>query len=88
MKKKIVVLASGRGTNFSALIPYIKRKKLNAEIIALVSDNPTAGALLIADANKIRALCIPYRKDEKEIFHEKLLQTLENLEPDLIVAAG
>lgn len=88
MKKKIVVLASGRGSNFAALVQFIKRKKLNAEITTLISDNPTAGALLLADSFGIRALCIPFRKEEKIIFYEKLLKTLTDLEPDLIVAAG
>lgn len=88
MKKKIVVLASGRGSNFAALAQFLKRKKLNAEIVALISDNPTAGALLLADSFNIRALCIPFRKEEKPLFHEKLLRTLQDLEPNLIVAAG
>ncbi len=88
MKKKIVVLASGRGSNFAALVQFIKRKKLNAEIVALISDNPTAGALLLADSFNIRAICIPFRKEERTNFNEKLFKTLKDSEPDLIVAAG
>lgn len=88
MKKKIVVLASGNGTNFAALREYIRRRKLNGEIIALISDNPMSNALLLAVSFKILHVCISFDKENREEFNRELLQKLKNLEPDLIVCAG
>jgi len=44
-KTKLAVLASGRGSNFQALIDAVRAKKLEAEIVILLSDKPGAPAL-------------------------------------------
>ncbi|MCB1177168.1 MAG: phosphoribosylglycinamide formyltransferase [Leptospiraceae bacterium] len=88
MKKKIVVLASGAGTNFAALREYIRKKKLNAEIIELLSDNPTSNALLLAVSFKIPRTVIPKAKENREEYNKNLLEKLKILDPDLIVCAG
>jgi phosphoribosylglycinamide formyltransferase 1 len=88
MIKKIVVLASGKGTNFAALRESLRRRKTSGEIIALVSDNPSCNALLLAHSFGIQAISIPFRKEDRAGFHSSLFQTLKKLQPDLIVAAG
>lgn len=88
MKKKIIVLASGQGSNFAALRESLRRKKTNGEIIALISDNPESNALLLAASFGIKSISIPYKKEERESYHQKLLFTLREMEPDLIVTAG
>jgi len=88
MKKKIIVLASGRGSNFAALRESLRRKKTNGEIIALISDNPESNALLLAASFGIQAISLPFKKEEKDLYHRNLLLTLKKLEPDLIVTAG
>ncbi|MAE72417.1 MAG: phosphoribosylglycinamide formyltransferase [Gemmatimonadetes bacterium] len=42
---RLVVLASGRGSNFRAIADAIDRRELDAEIGLLISDNPGAPAL-------------------------------------------
>ena len=40
MKKRIAVVASGRGSNFQAVIDAIQQGKVPAECVALITDNP------------------------------------------------
>ena len=40
MKKRIAVLASGRGSNFQAVIDAIQSGKIPADCAALITDNP------------------------------------------------
>ena len=45
MTKRIVVVASGRGSNFQAIIGALQRGNIPAECVALVTDNPEAYAI-------------------------------------------
>ena len=45
MKKRIAVLASGRGSNFQAVIDAIQDGKIPAACVALITDNPKAYAI-------------------------------------------
>ncbi len=48
MKTPIAVLASGRGSNFEAILRAIQGEQLDADIRVLVTDNPQAKAIQIA----------------------------------------
>lgn len=87
--KRIVFLASGRGSNFSASVEYIRKKKLKVEILALVSDNPDAKALAIAEKFGIPTKVVPYSSYSSKLdYHRDLLRVVEAFRPDLIVACG
>ncbi|MCZ8341944.1 MAG: phosphoribosylglycinamide formyltransferase [Leptospira sp.] len=87
--KRLVFLASGRGSNFSACVEAIRKKKLPVQILALVSDNPGAKALDAAKSFQIPTKVLDFTKyDPKTAYHKDLLATLEELAPDLIVACG
>ncbi|GAJ19809.1 unnamed protein product, partial [marine sediment metagenome] len=49
MKFPIGVLVSGRGSNLEAILLHIKEGKLNAEVVAVISDREDARALKIAE---------------------------------------
>jgi phosphoribosylglycinamide formyltransferase-1 len=85
----IAVFASGRGTNFSAIIRAIKKGKIKANLSLLVCDNPKAGALARAKRAGIKFAKV-LREDfsSKEDFEAKILQHLEENKIDLIVLAG
>ena len=51
MTISLVVLASGRGSNFEALLRAIAAKKCDANVLALISDKSDAPALAIAKKN-------------------------------------
>lgn len=87
--KRLVFLASGRGSNFSACVDYIRKKNLNLEILGLVSDNPEAKALESAKSYKIPTYVLNFSSyKDKKLYHSDLLRTLRELNPDLIVACG
>ncbi len=50
---QLAVLASGRGSNFSAIASACARPEFPARVACLISDNPNAGALDIARNHKI-----------------------------------
>ena len=86
---KIAVFASGRGSNFKAILKAVKEKKLNAEIALLITNNPGAGCIEYATENGI-PVQIVRRKDFslREEFVKSLLLFLAKAETDLIVLAG
>jgi phosphoribosylglycinamide formyltransferase-1 len=85
----IAVLASGRGTNFSAIIRAVKRGKIKANLSLLVCDNPQAGAISRAKRAGIKVALVE-RKDFSATtdFESKIIQQLEENNIDLIVLAG
>jgi len=81
--KKIVVFASGSGTNFQAIIDAINNGYIEAEITGLITDRPGIGAIERAEANTIPVEIVPPSSSTATI-----KQKLESFNPDLIVLAG
>ncbi len=86
--KKIAVLASGRGTNFQALIDTCQSRKIKAQISALVTNNPDAQAIQRATYHNIPVFILDSKKLTKEDYEKKLLSQCRLLNPNLIVLAG
>ena len=82
MKKRIVVLVSGRGTNLQAIIDHCKSSPL-ATVVEVVSSTESVFALMRAKSENIRHTILPLK--ERNSF---LLKRLEELSPDLVVLAG
>lgn len=88
-KFKIAVLASGSGTNFQAIIDAVNEKKLDAEIVCLISDRKAAYALERAKDNDIDSYYFSIKKyADSDEFNHAILEVLDKYEPDLIVLAG
>ncbi len=87
---RLAVLVSGGGTNLQAIIDAIKDGQItNAEIVAVISNNPKAYALERAQQAGILALCIsPKDYQDREAFHDALLKALLAARADLVVLAG
>ena len=82
-KSRLVIFASGAGSNAQKIIDYFKEKK-TAEIVLIVTNNPKAGVLQIAAKENIPVLLI-----EKNEFNKTgYLNKISNLAPDLIILAG
>ena len=83
-KKNIAIFASGTGTNAANIIQYFSEKQ-TAVVGLIVSNNPQAGVLKIAESNNIPALTI-----EKERFFrgDAYVPELKNAGIDFIVLAG
>lgn len=88
-KVKLAVFASGTGTNFQALNDAILQRNLNAEIVRLIVDKSTAGALNLAKLFGIPATAIRYSNYETKIEAEQvIINQLETDQVDGILLAG
>lgn len=85
----IVVFASGRGTNFSAIARAIKKGKITANLALLVCDNPKAAVIDKAKRAGVKVALVK-REDfsAKKDFEERIILHLEEAGIDLIVLAG
>jgi len=87
--KNIVVLASGNGSNFQAIIDAVDRDEINAVISALISNNPDAYALKRASLHGIRTVLIkPADYETRDDYNNTLLKVLIEIDPHLIILAG
>ncbi len=88
-KLQLGVLASGRGSNFEAMLKNIQQKKLDASIQVVISNKASAGVLEIARENNIPAVYISKKKfPEQTAFDEQLLSVLKNHQVNFVVLAG
>lgn len=88
-KVKLAVFASGTGTNFQALNDAILQRNLNAEIVRLIVDKSTAGALNLAKLFGIPATAIKYSNYETKTEAEQvIINQLETDQVDGILLAG
>jgi len=89
LKSRIVVLASGSGSNFHAILSAIDRGEVDAEVVRLIASRPSIGAI-----DKASAAGIPYRVVQRSQFAQlsdfehTLLLEISSCQPDLIVLAG
>ena len=89
MTKRIVVVASGRGSNFQAIIGALQRGSIPADCVALVTDNPKAYAIERAEAAGIPVVVVDYDSfATRELYERALLAALKEKNPDLVVLAG
>lgn len=86
---RVVVLASGRGSNFAALTRAVDAGQCRAELVALISDQTKAGALERAAERAMPTASVPKGKGEaRDAWSARLLEAARAHEPDLIVLAG
>jgi phosphoribosylglycinamide formyltransferase 1 len=80
-----VVLASGAGTNFEAIARALQRSQ--HRLLALVTDNPTAHALVRAETLRVPSVVVNYQSGRRHA-ESRLARVLDSLNPDLVVLAG
>ena len=86
---RVGVLASGRGSNFEALVKAVEAGRLKVTMAVLVSDRPDAAALDIAGAHGIEALCVDYKQFPNREAHEKaVVAALDDRRVGLVCQAG
>ena len=87
---KIGVMVSGGGTNLQAILDAIDNGQIkDAEVRVVISNNPGAYALERAKNHGIEAVCLsPKSFENREQFHEALLDKVDEYRLDLIVLAG
>jgi phosphoribosylglycinamide formyltransferase 1 len=86
---RIVVLASGGGSNLQALIDATASGRLAAQVVAVVSNRPEAGALDRARRARIDSVAVVRRADERRHDYDaRLADAVAAFDPDWIVLAG
>jgi len=88
-KKRIAVLASGRGSNFQAVLDAIAAGEIPAICVGLITDNPRAYAIKRAEDAGIPAVVVEHaRFPSKAAYEEALLAAMRSCRADLFVLAG
>jgi phosphoribosylglycinamide formyltransferase-1 len=87
-KLRVGVLASGGGTDLQSIIDASEKGMINAEVIAVVSDNKDAFALKRAEKSKIKAYFIDSKGKVKEDFDKEIDKIFEDNKIELVVGAG
>lgn len=85
---QLAVLVSGRGSNFEAIARNIREGRLEAEIAAVVVNNPESPALQTATALGLRAVSLPSKGVDTDIYARMVVEILAPLEIDLVILAG
>ncbi|GLQ47639.1 phosphoribosylglycinamide formyltransferase [Dyella lipolytica] len=86
---RIAVLASGRGSNFAALLAARDRGELIADFVLVASDKPHAGALQLAQTAGIPTLVLdPHDYAERRDYDFALFDRIAASKPDVLVLAG
>jgi len=88
-KVGIAVFASGRGTNFEALVHATRRADTNGEVRLLVANIPDAPVLKKAEAEHVPAVLIPHREYKTRAeFEQALIAELKHHDVGLVCLAG
>jgi len=85
----LVVLISGNGSNLQAIIDAIRYQGLNAEVRAVISNNPDAYGLTRAREAGIPAISLDHRDyPNREAYDQDLQAVIDRYQPQLVVLAG
>ena len=88
-KLALGVLASGRGSNFQAIINEIEAGRLNASVKLLIADDPRAFAIERAKKHAIEYLCLQPREfSSRDLFFSKIVDELNMRGVKLVILAG
>ena len=86
---RLGILASGRGSNFAAILDAIDAGRCPAEVAILVSDRPDAEALERAAAHAIpTAVVVPTDYPDREKYDLQVVERLRAAKVQLVALAG
>ncbi|GGM13456.1 phosphoribosylglycinamide formyltransferase [Promicromonospora citrea] len=87
--KRLVVLASGGGSNLAALLAAHGDPAYGARVVGVVSDRPDAGALDLArDAGVASAVVAMKDFEDRTAWNAGVLEAVSVFQPDYVVLAG
>jgi phosphoribosylglycinamide formyltransferase 1 len=86
---RLAILLSGRGSNFLAIHQAIADRKLDAQIICVISNRPEAPGLARARELALSPHLVDHRAyPTREAHEEEVLRIIAEAEPDFICLAG
>lgn len=87
--KRIAIFASGSGTNFQALAEACQRGEIDAQVVLMVSDRPSAKVNERADKLGIERWSHSMKEFEnKGAWEQRVMEVLQEKQVDLICLAG
>jgi phosphoribosylglycinamide formyltransferase-1 len=87
--KRLVVLASGGGSNLAALLTAHDDAAYGARVVGVVTDRPDAGALDLArDAGVASAVVAMKDFEDRAAWNDGVLEAVSVFQPDYLVLAG
>jgi len=88
--KKLAVLVSGSGSNLQSIIDETKNGILKniAEVVIVISNNPSAYGLTRAEKANIKAVALDYKNMERKDYDTKMYNLIKESEADMICLAG
>jgi len=89
MTVKIAVLASGRGSNFKAMMAEIEAGRCDAQVKVLITNNPDAPAIGMAKEYAVPVEILDKKSFKtREALDERILELLKKHGAELVVLAG
>ncbi|WP_301116985.1 phosphoribosylglycinamide formyltransferase [Pusillimonas sp. (ex Stolz et al. 2005)] len=89
LRRRFVVLVSGRGSNMRAIVQALRDRKLPGEVVAVVSNNTQAAALDWAREQGLEAVAVPHKEyASREQFDAALANAIDSYKPDYVLLAG
>lgn len=89
LRRRFVVLVSGRGSNMRAIVQALRDRKLLGEVVAVVSNNTQAAALDWAREQGLEAVAVPHKEyASREQFDAALADAIDSYKPDYVLLAG
>ena len=87
-KLRVGVLASGGGTDLQSIIDASENGKIDAGVVAVISDNKDAFALKRAEKHKIKSFFVDPKGLKKEEHDMEVHKILKEFDVGLVVGAG
>ena len=89
MTARLVVLASGNGTNLQAIIDACESKQIDAQVVGVVSDKHEAFALNRAQCHNVETAVVAAKPHEtRQQYDARLAQMVSAWQPHIVVLAG
>lgn len=86
---KLAIMASGNGSNFTAIAEAIKAGKLNAKIQVVIYNNPEAYVKVRAENLGITSILLNHRDyKNRNDFDAKIADTLQKFDVEWVILAG
>lgn len=87
--RRVVIMASGNGTNAQVLLDLVAAGDLDCQIVALISDHSDAPVIRRAAAAGVRTEVVEQRAGEsRSVYDQRLAPIVSSHHPDLLVLAG
>ena len=88
MSTRLVVLASGNGSNLQAIIEACEAETLHAHVVGMVSNNRDSFALQRAAQHNVACRVVDAANTGRSEFNIQLARAVSEFKPDIVVLAG